>query len=111
MSRNRKRLSTLEAVMLVVIIVIPVLSPGAWAASNYKTLYKFTGAWTERNLLLAWSSTRPGISTARQSLAALMVEVLSSSWHRTRTGVGGRACCIASARARTVSTERPRLLA
>ncbi len=43
MSRNRKRLSTLGAVMLVVIIVIPVLSPGAWAASNYKTLHKFTG--------------------------------------------------------------------
>jgi uncharacterized repeat protein (TIGR03803 family) len=29
--------------MLVVIIVIPVLSPGAWAQSKYKTLYKFTG--------------------------------------------------------------------
>jgi uncharacterized repeat protein (TIGR03803 family) len=43
MSRNRKRLLTLGAVMLVVIIVIPVLSPGAWAASNYKTLYKFSG--------------------------------------------------------------------
>jgi uncharacterized repeat protein (TIGR03803 family) len=43
MSRNRKRLSTLEAVMLVVIIVIPVLSPGAGAASKYKTLHKFSG--------------------------------------------------------------------
>jgi uncharacterized repeat protein (TIGR03803 family) len=43
MSRIRKRLSTLGAVMLVVIIVIPVLSPGAWAQSKYKTLYKFTG--------------------------------------------------------------------
>jgi uncharacterized repeat protein (TIGR03803 family) len=43
MSRNRKRLSTLEAVMLVVIIVIPVLTPGAWAQSKYKTLYKFSG--------------------------------------------------------------------
>jgi uncharacterized repeat protein (TIGR03803 family) len=43
MSRNRKRLLTLGAVMLVVIIVIPVLSPGAGAASRYKTLYAFTG--------------------------------------------------------------------
>jgi uncharacterized repeat protein (TIGR03803 family) len=43
MSRNRKRLSTLEAVMLVVIIVIPVLSPSAWAQSKYRTLYAFTG--------------------------------------------------------------------
>jgi uncharacterized repeat protein (TIGR03803 family) len=41
MSRNKKRLSTLGAVMLVVIIVMPVLSPGAGAASKYKTLYKF----------------------------------------------------------------------
>jgi uncharacterized repeat protein (TIGR03803 family) len=39
----RKRLSTLGAVTLVVIIVIPVLSPGAWAQSKYKTLHKFTG--------------------------------------------------------------------
>jgi len=29
--------------MLVVIIVIPVLSPGAWAQSKYRTLYAFTG--------------------------------------------------------------------
>jgi uncharacterized repeat protein (TIGR03803 family) len=43
MSRNRKRLSTLGAVMLVVIIVMPVLTPGAWAQSKYKTLYKFSG--------------------------------------------------------------------
>jgi uncharacterized repeat protein (TIGR03803 family) len=43
MSRNRKRLSTLGAVMLVVIIVMPVLTPSAWAQSKYKTLYKFTG--------------------------------------------------------------------
>jgi uncharacterized repeat protein (TIGR03803 family) len=47
MSRNRKRLSTLGAVMLVVIIVMPVLTPGAWAASNYKTLHKFTGGGLE----------------------------------------------------------------
>ena len=43
MSRNRKRLLTLGAVMLVVIIVMPVLTPGAWAQSKYKTLYKFSG--------------------------------------------------------------------
>jgi uncharacterized repeat protein (TIGR03803 family) len=43
MSRNRKRLSTLGAVMLVVIIVMPVLTPGAGAASKYKPLYKFSG--------------------------------------------------------------------
>jgi uncharacterized repeat protein (TIGR03803 family) len=43
MSRNRKRLSTLGALMLVVIIVMPVLTPGAWAQSKYKTLYKFSG--------------------------------------------------------------------
>jgi hypothetical protein len=43
MSRNRKRLLTLGAVMLVVIIVIPVLASGAAAASKYKTLYKFSG--------------------------------------------------------------------
>jgi uncharacterized repeat protein (TIGR03803 family) len=43
MSRNRKRLLTLGAVMLVVIIVMPVLSPGAWAQSTYKTLHKFSG--------------------------------------------------------------------
>jgi uncharacterized repeat protein (TIGR03803 family) len=49
MSRNRKRLSTLGAVMLVVIIVIPVLSPGARAASNYKTLHKFTGGGLEES--------------------------------------------------------------
>jgi len=41
MSRNRKRLSTLGAVMLVVIVVIPILSPGAWAQSKYRTLHKF----------------------------------------------------------------------
>lgn len=29
--------------MLVVIIVIPVLTPGAWAQSTYKTLHKFSG--------------------------------------------------------------------
>jgi uncharacterized repeat protein (TIGR03803 family) len=43
MSRNRKRLSTLGAVMLVVIMVMPVLTPSAWAQSKYKTLYKFSG--------------------------------------------------------------------
>jgi uncharacterized repeat protein (TIGR03803 family) len=43
MSRNRKRLSTLGAVMLVVTIIIPVLAQGAGAASKYKTLYKFPG--------------------------------------------------------------------
>ena len=43
MSRTRKRLLTLGAVMLVVIIVMPVLTPGAWAQSKYKTLYKFSG--------------------------------------------------------------------
>jgi uncharacterized repeat protein (TIGR03803 family) len=35
--------------MLVVIIVIPVLSPGARAASNYKTLHKFTGGGLEES--------------------------------------------------------------
>jgi uncharacterized repeat protein (TIGR03803 family) len=43
MSRDRKRLLTLGAVMLMVIIVIPVLSPGEGAASKYKALYKFSG--------------------------------------------------------------------
>jgi uncharacterized repeat protein (TIGR03803 family) len=41
MSRDRKRLLTLGAVMLMVTIVMPVLTPGAWAQSKYKTLHKF----------------------------------------------------------------------
>jgi hypothetical protein len=47
--------------------------------------------------MLAWSSTWPEISRARRTLvAALSLQVLSPSWHRTRTAAGGRACCIAS---------------
>src|SRR6202521_5039738 len=42
MSRNRS-LWTIGAALLVIIIVILVLAPGAWAASKYKTLHKFTG--------------------------------------------------------------------
>jgi len=40
MSRDR-RLWTLGAALLVVIIAIPALAPSAWAQSSYKTLHKF----------------------------------------------------------------------
>jgi uncharacterized repeat protein (TIGR03803 family) len=37
------RSGTLSAALLVIITVILVLAPGAWAASQFKTLHKFTG--------------------------------------------------------------------
>jgi hypothetical protein len=43
-------------------VVIPVLSPGAWAASNYKTLHKFTGGGLEESFagLVAYSDDVDG---------------------------------------------------
>ena len=42
MSRNRS-LAAVSASLLVLITVILVVAPGAWAQSKYKTLYRFTG--------------------------------------------------------------------
>jgi uncharacterized repeat protein (TIGR03803 family) len=38
-----KSVRTLSAVLLVIIMVFLMFVPGAWAASKFKTLYKFTG--------------------------------------------------------------------
>ncbi len=38
-----KSLSIMSAALLAVSLVVTVMTPGAWAQSNYKSLYKFTG--------------------------------------------------------------------
>ena len=59
--------------ILAVIAVALVLAPGAWAASTFKVLHRFTGGTDGAEpVLAASSSTRPGISTARRQLAAIL---------------------------------------
>jgi hypothetical protein len=66
MSRN-KSLGNLSGALLVIVMAVLLVAPGAWAQSKYKTLYSFTGGKRRRNPF-SWRDLRPSREPLRHNL-------------------------------------------